>query len=175
MTTSVIIGGRSLEEWSQKTRVNIKPALEQAIVGVAACVFGENLHWEVSYKKIGSVTDGVQMYSVTAQAQTYSGEECCVIAEIPVRQPDMDVLSWRVDDRVFAVTANAWAHNLKITAWTEYNPYNGALTIVHSEHPDVRRWLVYNDLEGEILFRCGYEELPVLLRRIVKEKWARSS
>jgi hypothetical protein len=173
MTEHVVVGDRTLAEWAELTRKNIKPAIEGTITSIASLIFGENLEWSVSYTATGKIVAGAELYDVTARTQKYPDRPYCVSARIPISPPDTQVVSYRVADRVIRVVANDWAGHCSFTAWSEYNPYNTQMTIVRtifSENHE--RWMIFESFEGEVLFRCQRDELPQWARDIINDKWS---
>lgn len=160
--------------------VQIRCAIEEGMKNIMCAIFGENLATTVSFTLLDSKGVGLDKAVSTATAELY-GRAVSVKADVPIRWPDAESCICRVADVPFVVEADNWTKTCQFEAWCENNPYNGAKVIVRQVYPNAdweegcsarERWLVADSMEGEVICRLPWENLPRWAKEVVAEKWS---
>lgn len=149
-------------------------AVEEVMGNIFTAIFGENRDPNITYNLSGITISGLGEAHAVASAMTQSGRKLLIKADVPIRYPDAECRSFRVDDSVFAVELNsATALGSKFQAWHGHNLYEGAKVIVRQVYRNGReRWRIADSLEREVLFRGPYDDLPWWAKKIVAKKWS---
>lgn len=151
--------------------VQIKCAVEEGMANIMRAIFGENLKTSFLCDMSMAATM-VLPAGMTAEDQ--ANRILSVTAEVPILKPDHESCIYRIADTPFMVKANDWAAGFIFEAWCESNPYNGAKVIVRQVNPGLyERWLIADSMDGEVLYRGRFENLPFRwAKEVVAEKWA---
>jgi hypothetical protein len=154
--------------------MQIKSAVEEAMENIMCAIFGENLPTIVGFDLSKITVNGLGM--AHAHATAVRGKDSSRLkADLPIRWPDAESVIFRIDDSVFTVEANSWAKDFVFQVYCETNTAGGAKVIVRAvkeNAPTQERWMIADSMEGEVLYRGPWADLPRWAKEIVAVKWS---
>lgn len=152
----------------------IRCAVVEAMENIFRAILGENWEPKITYTIFPVTLEGHSNARTEASVGLKTSSRTAIRADIPIRYPDAECLSYRVDSRVFPVELGAvLARSSIFEAWCGHNMYEGAKVIVREVYSDGReRWRIADSLEQEVLYRGPYADMPWWAKQIVAQKWS---